>query len=184
MKPFYKTVALIFIALVMINCGGTPSDKQKKVTIDRILEEFNDCVAEAESNKDCKEFVARAICEYNGIKDFVDDGRYVDYHEIYEIVSEEKDWELLGYATDLEVLKEAQKLANEDVPVIAINTNDKHKFTVLIIKGELSKSTKWGGEVPMCAAFFPASSKMESFINKSVNFAWSKPEGIAFYARQ
>ncbi len=184
MKLILKSVAVILMALLITNCGGSPSDEEKKVTIDRILEEFNDCVVEAESNQECKQFVARAICEYNGIKDFVHNGRYVDYHEIYEIVSEEGDWDFLGFATDLEVMKEAQKLANEDIPVIAINTEDKHKFTVLIIKGELSKSSKWGGEVPMCAAFFPTSSKMESFINKSVNYAWSKPSGVAFYARQ
>ncbi|MFT7156619.1 MAG: hypothetical protein ACI8Q1_001634 [Parvicella sp.] len=175
---------VIAILSVLSSCGDTPTDEQKKETIENILLEYNDCVANAESNKDCKSFTARAICEYNGIDDLKKDGDFVMYNEIHDFVLASENWTTLGFADSQETLSEAQRLANEDYPVIAIKTADKYKFAVIIIKGELKKSNKWNSDVPSCAVFFPASSKMESFIDKTINYAWSSPEGVEFFIRK
>lgn len=177
-------IILIGITLFLSACQDKPNDEEKRITIENILEEYNDCVANAESNKDCKSFIARAICEYNGLNDLKKDGEYIMYNEIHDFILENGTWESLGSAPDQEVMTQAQDLVNDGHAVIAIKTDDKYKFVVLIIKGELSKSTKWDAEVPSCAAFFPASSKLESFINKTINYAWSKPEGVEFFVKR
>jgi hypothetical protein len=181
---FIKLTAFLFASLLLTNCTDVKTDEEKRITIETILEEYNDCKANAESNHDCKSFVARAICEYNGLDDLKKDGAYIEYNEIYEFITGGNSWKSLGFAPDQKVLSEAQKLVNEGYAVIAINTEDKHKFTVLIVKGEEVKSSKWGVNVPTCAAFFPASSNLESFINKTINYAWSKPDGVEFFVKR
>lgn len=182
-----KTFQLLFslaILLTISSCAGKPTDEEKRIAIETILEEYNDCVAEAETHQDCKTFTARAICEYNGIDDLKKNGEFIMYNEIYDFIKAGDSWKSLGFAPDQDVMTEVQDLANQGYAVIAVNTEDKHKFVVLIVKGELSKSGKWDAEVPSCAAFFPASSNMESFINKTINYAWSKPAGIEFFVKR
>ncbi len=183
MKPYYLLPAFVFL-LVFSSCSNKPTDEEKRVAIETILEEYNDCVAEAETHQDCKTFTARAICEYNGLDDLKEDGEYIMYDEIYDFITSGDSWKSLGFAPDQEVMTEAQDLANQGYAVIAVNTEDKHKFTVLIVKGELSKSGKWDAEVPTCAAFFPASSSMEAFINQTINYAWSSPDGVEFFVKR
>lgn len=182
-----KTIGLILsltVVLAISSCSEKPTDEEKRIAIETILEEYNDCVSEAESNKDCKTFTARAICEYNGIDDLKEGGEYIEYNDIYDFIIAGDKWKSLGFAPDQEVMTKAQDLANDGYAVIAVNTEDKHKFTVLIVKGELTKSGKWGAEVPACAAFFPASSSLEAFINKTINYAWSNPKGVEFFVRR
>lgn len=184
MKYLIIGLALLSVSFFS-SCADVPTDAEKKIAIETILEEYNDCKSNAESNHDCKSFVARAICEYNGIKDLIKDGEYIEYHEIYDyIISSSSSWKSLGFAPEAKVMADAQKLANDGYAVIAINTEDKHKLSVLIVKGELTKSSNWGAEVPTCAAFFPASSSLESFINKTINYAWSNPAGVEFFVRR
>jgi hypothetical protein len=183
MKIIKLSIVLLSI-FTFTQCAEVPSDEEKKITIETILEEYNDCKANAESNHDCKSFVARAICEYNGLDDLKSDGEYIEYNEIYDFITKGNSWKSLGFAPDQKVLSDAQKLVNEGYAVIAINTEDKYKLAVLIVKGEETKSTKWGVNVPTCAAFFPASSSLESFINKSINYAWSQPDGIEFFVKR
>jgi hypothetical protein len=181
---FIKLSFLFTCLIVFTQCADVPTDAEKKITIETILEEYNDCKANAESNHDCKSFVARAICEYNGLDDLKIDGEYIEYNDIYDFITKGNSWKSLGFAPDQKVLSDAQKLANDGYAVIAVNTEDKHKFTVLIVKGEETKSSKWGVNVPTCAAFFPASSSLESFINKTINYAWSKPDGVEFFVKR
>jgi hypothetical protein len=176
-----KNFTVILILLMLSACG--PSEEVQKKSLEVILQEHENCRANAQSVKECKNFVSRAICEYNGIDDFVKDGEYVDYHEVFTILADKWKWKTLGYATEQSVLEEAQNLANKGVPVVAVNVDDKHKLPVLITKGELVQSTKWGAKVPNCAAFFPTNGPT-SFINKSLNYAWSKPDGVKIYARK
>ncbi len=179
------TLSISILSLFFFTqCVDVPTDEEKKITIETILEEYNDCKANAEGNHDCKSFVARAICEYNSLDDLKIDGEYIEYNEIYDYITKGNSWKSLGFAPDQKVLSDAQKLVNDGYAVIAINTKDKYKFTVLIVKGEETKSSKWGANVPTCAAFFPASSKLESFINKTINYAWSKPDGIEFFVKR
>ncbi|MFN3918558.1 MAG: hypothetical protein ACK4K0_12580 [Flavobacteriales bacterium] len=172
----------LFVGLVLFACAS-PDEKIQRQTLETILAEYEECKLNSQSVGACKNFVSRAICEYNGITDFIKDGEYVDYHEVFEIVVDKWKWKTLGYATNQEVLIEAQELANKGIAVVAINTNDKHKLPVLITTGELIKSTKWKLDVPNCAAFFPFNGP-PSFISKSLNYAWSKPDGVKIYARK
>lgn len=188
MKKAIKSLVFTLLTVV-VSCGndtstnGTGGVTNNKVSIEQILEEYNECRELAETNKECKFFTARAICEYNGIDDFMINGSYIDYHDIYETIQNSGNWSLLGWATDPDVLEQAQKVANSKQPIVAIKTDDKNLFTVLIVEGEAVKSTKWGGKAPICAAFFPVSSKIDPFIDQSLNYVWSKPEGVAFYIR-
>lgn len=177
MRKYMYAVATVFLCA----CGS--SEEVQTKALETILEEYESCRANSESVKDCKNFVSRAICEYNGIDDFLKNGEYVDYHEVFTILVDKWKWKTLGYATEQRVLSEAQNLANKGVPVVAVNVEDKHKLPVLITKGELVKSAKWKLDVPNCAAFFPFNGPT-SFINKSINYAWSKPDGVKIYARK
>ncbi len=183
MREILKIVIVSF-ALALYSCGTTPNDEEKRVTITTLEEEYKACIADAQSNNDCKTFTARAICEYNGLTDLKENGIYIEYHKIYDFILKEGSWESLGFAPNQAVMNEVQEMVNEGYAVIAINTKDKHKFTVLIIKGELKKSGKWNANVPSCAAFFPAKSSLEAFINKTINYAWSKPDGIEFFVKR
>ena len=68
-----KTYLLSLFALAIFAVGCAPSEEEKKeiavqkrIAIETILEEYNECSANAESRNDCKNFTARAICEYYG----------------------------------------------------------------------------------------------------------------------
>ena len=147
------------------------------------MEEYNDCSANAESRNDCKNFTARAICEYYGIDDLKKDGEYVEYHDIYDFVNADASWKNLGMATEQESLDNAQQMANEGFAVVAIDTEDKHKLAIIIIEGEQVKSGSWGLNAPECAAFFPASGPAP-FIHKTLNYAFSSPEGVQLWVKK
>lgn len=164
--------------------GSTEKKSEiKRETIETILQEYNECEAEAESNNDCKSFTARAICEYYGIDDLKKGGDYVDYHDIYDFVVADDSWKNLGMAIDQEALDNAQIMANEGYAVVAIDTEDKHKLAIMVIEGEQKKSGSWGLNAPNCAAFFPASGP-EPFVNKTLNYAFSKPDGIQLWLKK
>ena len=86
-------------------------------------------------------------------------------------------------ATVQETLDNAQQMANDGFAVVAINIEDKHKLAIIIIEGELKKSGKWGLSAPQCAAFFPASGP-KPFIHKTLNYAFSSPEGIQLWVKK
>ncbi len=48
-------------------------------------------------------------------------------------------WKNLGMATVQESLDNAQQMANDGFPVVAIDTEDKHKLAIIIIEGEQVK---------------------------------------------
>ena len=187
MKKVYFLAAVLFGGL-MVGCGPTEEEKkeeskQKRIKIETILEEYNDCNANAENRNDCKNFTARAICEYYGIDDLKKDGEYVEYHDIFDFVTKDASWKNLGMATEQVTLDNAQKMANDGFPVVAIAVEDKHKLAIIIIEGELKKSGKWGLSAPQCAAFFPASGP-KPFIHKTLNYAFSSPEGIQLWVKK
>jgi hypothetical protein len=187
MKRVYFLAAVLF-SVLMVGCGPTEEEKkeeskQKRIKIETILEEYNDCSANAESRNDCKNFTARAICEYYGIDDLKKGGEYVEYHDIFDFVTKDANWKNLGMATEQETLDNAQKMANDGFAVVAIDTEDKHKLAIIIIEGEQVKSGSWGLNAPTCAAFFPASGP-KPFIHKTLNYAFSSPKGIQLWVKK
>ena len=191
MKKVYFFTTLL-LSSFMLGCGPTAAEKekeekeistQKRLTIEAILEEYNECSANAESRNDCKNFTARAICEYYGIDDLKKDGEYVEYHDIYDFVTADASWKNLGMAAEQKTLDNAQQMANNGFAVVAIDVKDKHKLAIVIIEGEQVKSGSWGLKAPTCAAFFPASGP-KPFIHKTLNYAFSSPEGIQLWVKK
>jgi hypothetical protein len=191
MKRVYFFTTLLLSAFI-VSCSPTTEEKeqeakemstQKRLTIEAILEEYNECSSNAESRNDCKNFTARAICEYYGIDDLKKEGDYVEYHDIYNFLTTDDSWKNLGMATVQETLDNAQKMANEGFAVVAIDVEDKHKLAIVIIEGEQVKSGSWGLNAPQCAAFFPASGP-KPFIHKTLNYAFSSPESIQLWVKK
>ncbi len=185
MRKISQSSILFIFILTVISCGGDRNIETvniEKESIEELLDEYRDCQAEAESALACKDFTAKAISKYFGIEDLMVEGKYIDYPQIYDFVSSSDAWRNYGDASSQVTLDNAQKFANEGIPVIAINTDDENKLAVLIIAGEQANSSKWGVKVPNCAAFFPKNGP-EAFINKSLNYAWGSPDGIEIWAR-
>jgi hypothetical protein len=176
--------AIVLSTVLFIGCGGEKSETINidKESIEHLLEEYGECQDEAESAMDCKRFTAKAISKYFGVEDLKKEDTYIEYHDIHDFVSESNAWRNYGGAESQATMDNAQKFANEGIPVIAINTEDKNKLTVLIIAGEQATSSKWGVKVPNCAAFFPKNGP-EPFINKTLNYAWSSPYGVEIWVR-
>lgn len=179
---------IIFLMFITTSCNLQDTDKRpeeiKQKSIEELVVLFEDCKLNSTSNFDCKHFIAQAICEYNAINDFKDEsGNYVEYHSIYDMISIDERWKKIGEATDQSVLIDAQTLANDNLPVIAINTSDKHKLSVLITKGEVSTSRSWNLKTPNSTAFFPISGP-KSYTNKPLSYSWSNPKGIYLYVRK
>ena len=135
MKKAVLLNSILATILVLTSCGGNETVETisiEKESIEHLLEEYEDCQSSAESAMDCKDFTAKAISKYFGVKDLMVDEKYIDYDDIYEYINSSSAWKNMGDVDEQSVLDEAQKLANEGIPVIAVNTNDEHKFTVLI----------------------------------------------------
>jgi hypothetical protein len=179
-SPFLIT--LLLISFVFSCAEELPTKPEKRMTIESILEEYQQC-KEDESSTFCKTFTARAICEYNGVQDLKENGDFIDYHDIHKLILKDDTWKNLGLATSQKALDNAQLMANKGFPVVAIDINDKNKFSVLVLQGKQAKSRKWNLNVPRCAAFFPTNYK-RSFINKTLNYAWKVPEGIQLWVRK
>lgn len=180
-----KRISYLLLVLIFVQCGVSEEEIMNKSAIEDLLSEFQACKDENNgSSRECKDFTAHALCAYNGITDFQkEDGSFLDYHDIWDYVNEQGRWKYLGEATDQAVLDNAQSLANRGIPVLAIDSKDKHKFCVLIIEGEQKKSGSWGLNAPNCAAFFPGH-RPEPFINKTLNYAFKKPKGLEIYTKQ
>lgn len=149
-----------------------------------LLENFTYCQDNAESDLMCKFYISKAICDYFGISDFKKGEIYLDYENIIDVVSNNDQWENLGEATDQKNLEQAQILANRGNATIAIDTKSKYGHVVLITKGTLEKAHNWKGLMaPTCASFFMVKN-VKSFINKSLAYAYSTPEGVYLYSKK
>lgn len=155
-----------------------------KITMEEILESFRYCKETAENNLQCKYFIAKAIHDYFGVSDFRLKGNYVDFENIHPIVRSSTKWRNLGLAKSQKTLDEAQDLANKGKPVLAIHTDSKLGHVVIVMPGKLEKAMSWGGlNCPEVACFFMVQD-MESFVDRSIAFAWGSPEGIEIFARE
>ncbi|MBL4592823.1 MAG: hypothetical protein JKX68_03285 [Flavobacteriales bacterium] len=182
-----KKIRLSLVALSILmffGCGGEKMETVhiEKRSIEQLLVEYEEWQAGKGANN-TKTFTAKAISAYYGIEDLKKDNQYIEYHDIYDFVSSSSAWHNLGDAKDKLVMDNAQEFANKGVPVIATDTDDKHKLTVLIIAGEQASSSKWGVKVPNAAAFFPKNGP-EPFVNKTLNYAWSSPDDIEIWVRK
>lgn len=154
-----------------------------KITMQEILEAFRYCKETAENELQCKYFISKAIDDYFGVKDFKLDGQYIDFENILFTVRSNGKWKSIGFANKQASLDEAQMLANEGKPVLAIHTTTKFGHVVIVMPGKLEKAMNWGGlNCPQVASFFMIQD-LESFVDKSMAFAWGSPDGIELFVR-
>lgn len=154
-----------------------------KITMASILDAFIYCKETAENPLQCKYFVAKAMDDYFGVKDFKSNGNYVDFENILFMVRSNTKWRSLGQAKEQKTLDMAQELANKGKPVLAIQTNTKYGHMVIVLPGQLQAAPNWGGlRCPIVASFFMVDD-LDSFVDKSMAFAWSGPDGIEIFAR-
>ncbi len=155
-----------------------------RLTPRELLENFNYCRDNAETDFTCKFYIAKAICEYYGIEDFKKGETFIDFEKIHASVDESDAWIKLGEATDQDVLEKAQVAANSGKATIAVNINDTYGHVVLIVKGKLTKAHNWKGLMaPNCASFFMVKN-MEPFVNKSMGYAFATPESVYLYTKK
>lgn len=159
-------------------------ENKGKITMQEILEAFRYCKETAENELQCKYFIAKAIDDYFGVKDFMVNGNYADFENILFMIKSNTKWKSLGPANAQKSLDEAQRIANLGKPVLAIQTTSKFGHVVIVMPGKQEKAMSWGNlNCPQVASFFMIQD-YESFVDKSIAFAWSSPEGIEIFARE
>lgn len=165
--------------------GNKVMTPRSKEIIKQLIDEFNDCRDNNQNLNECRHFTAKALCEFYQIDDFKEDGKYVAYEKMYDIVSGKfGTWSFLGNADDQEAMKKAQEHANNGQATVAISTNGKYGHVAIILPGELSKAGGWNGlKVPNCASFFMVRG-LKPFADKSVAYAWRSGDGIQFFSKK
>lgn len=159
-------------------------ENKGRITMQEILEAFRYCKETAENDLQCKYFISKAVDDYFGVKDFMVKGNYADFENILFMVRSNPKWKSLGSAKNQESLTEAQRIANLGKPVLAIHTVSKFGHVVIVMPGKLEKAMSWNNlNCPQVASFFMIQD-YESFVDKSIAFAWSSPEGIEIFARE
>lgn len=179
---------LSMLVISSCNLEGENSHKiHPKIPIEDVMETFIDCKQENKAPNMCKEFTARAINSYYGIGDFYSiekNDTYMSYDNIYDYVTNSTNWKKLGSATNQGVLDMAQENANKGIATIAIETRDHKGVAVaLIIEGKQKKSGSWGLNCPNAAYFFPTNPS-QSFIGKTLNYVWEKPDGVYLFSKR
>ena len=108
----------------------------------------------------CNWFVARGLEVAYNVTDFIPaDGRsFGDANALYQQIKTDPRWHILGTANELNVLKEAMRVAAVR-PVVAVRPDTPHGHILLILPGdpdkcgELCKSDTWGW-VPQVASYW------------------------------
>jgi len=149
-----------------------------------LLDDFISCRDASTSRKDCRHWISKLVCEFNGIDDFKDGDSYVMYDSIRPRIERTSDWTNLGSGNDASVLELAQTNANNGLAVLAIDVSQSYGMVVLVLPGEGEKASKWGGNVVPNAACFTHVKALKPFINKSAAYAFRTPENIVFYSRK
>jgi hypothetical protein len=152
--------------------------------IEELFEDFLYCRDNADNDFSCKYHIAKAICEYYGINDFkLKDGNYMDYEHIAPFVMQSQNWFKIGEAKQQDALNRAQQQVENGFATLAFSP-EKYGHIVLILPGKLKPAPSWNNlKCPDVASFF-MTKNLEPFVNKSMAYAWSKPDGILIYSRK
>lgn len=147
---------------------------------------FKDCRAGSSNKADCKEFIAKAVCEYYGIADLKEGNNYIDYDKIPEKLKELDSWEKVGAFNEDNIQIALEQLNSFEKPVLVFNNNDSYVHVVALTpNGNVIKSRKWGNiSVPACASFFPTKSRAsKSFIKNGINYAFGSADGLEIWMK-
>lgn len=148
------------------------------------LEEFNNCKKNTSGRGKCKEFLAKAVCEYYGIEDLKEGENYIAYDEIPKKLNQLESWENIGEFNDENILSALDRLNNSGKPVLIYNKNASYVHVVALKpNGKIFKSGKWGNiSVPSCVSYFPK--RKDSFTEKGINYAFKAANDLTIWAKK
>ena len=189
-----KYLALIFIALVLISCserrtnftslnddGEIIVSEESLAILEGLMEDYISCKENETDDKECNHFTSEAICRFYEIEDFKQDGEYVSYRDIKDIVTLNGGlWEPIGLADSQDNLNAAQDYANNGQATIAFDPA-KSNHVAIILPGSTVKSSSWDLEVPNSASFFVH--KADGYVNKALSYSFRSSEGIILYTK-
>lgn len=181
------SIVSVLIILIIYGCGGGDSthEKHPKLLLESVLAEFKSCKDTSQNKHGCKTYIGKAINGNFEIPDFnhpEKKGEYIDYDQVADMVKTSNRWKNIGSATDQDALDYFQKCSNEGIPALAISTQSGNGNVAIGVPGKQIKSTSWALNCPTIAIFFPNRPE-QSFIGKTLNYGWSKPDGIELYIR-
>ena len=132
----------------------------------------------------CKEYLAKAICEYYAIDDLKEGADYIAYDQIPKKLKELDSWENIGEFDNENILSALDRLNNSGKPVLIYNNNDSYVHVVALKpNGKLFKSGKWGNiSVPSCVSYFPR--RKDSFTEKGLNYAFKSANDLTIWAKK
>lgn len=199
-------IAFIGISSLLLSCGKpnkVPDNKNdeknntsevsipsKELNIQNLnafeenLIAFNGCKKNKPGRGNCKEYLAKAICEYYGIDDLKDSDNYIDYDKIPEKLKELDSWENLGNFNEGNIEIALKHLKSFNKPVLVFNEDDSYVHLVALKpNGKSVKSGKWGNIfVPECISYFPR--RKDSFTKKGINYAFTSPENLTIWFKK
>lgn len=162
--------------------GDIILSEQSEKILDEIIEGYYTCNEEAESKRDCRYYVAEAICKFYDIDDFKEkDGSFMTYEDMISNIKMLSQWSIIGKASSQKVLDKAMAHANDGRPTIAMEADKNTGHIALILPGEKKKSGSWQLECPNSASFFRH--KVEAYVNKPLSYSYRSPENIVIYSR-
>tara|TARA_B100000401_G_scaffold405112_1_gene319748 strand:- start:331 stop:957 length:627 start_codon:yes stop_codon:yes gene_type:complete len=170
------------------SCGSEKSQEAPKVANLNAFEEnlaaFNACKESTPGKGKCKEYLAKAVCEYYGIDDLKEGGNYVDYDKIPIKLKELDSWENLGEVDEENLATALEKLNNFGKPVLIFNEDASYVHVVALKpNGKSVKSGKWGNiSVPACISYFPR--RKDSFTEKGINYAFKSADDLTIWTKK
>ncbi len=202
---FKRTILGGVIIAALYSCGSSSDVKEFEVTNDTYSEQaeaatemiqtnpnafqenlttFQECKSSANSPADCKEFLAKAVCEYYGIEDLKEGGNYIDYDKIPAKLKELDTWQKVGDFNEENIQIALEQLNGFSKPVLVFNSNDSYVHVVALLpNGNVIKSRKWGDiSVPACVSYFPTRPN-KSFIKNGINYAFGAADGLEIWMK-
>tara|TARA_Y100000589_G_scaffold193120_1_gene182799 strand:- start:10154 stop:10783 length:630 start_codon:yes stop_codon:yes gene_type:complete len=148
------------------------------------LSAFNACKQTTSDKGKCKEYLAKAVCEYYGIEDLKEGSNYVDYDKIPKKLKELESWENIGDFDEKNINVALEKLNNFGKPVLIFNEDASYVHVVALKpNGKSVKSGKWGNiSVPACISYFPR--RKDSFTEKGVNYAFKSADDLTIWTKK
>lgn len=175
-------VAAILLAVPPSARATQPDGWQADVQA--MLSQFLACQDPIDDQSPCNLFLGRALKRVYAITDFDDGhGGVISANAIATYVAVNADkWTSLGPANSQDTLTQAAGYANLGKAVIAVLTGVTHGHVALVLPGAVAHSGQWNLDVPNSASFF-LNAPQNSYVGKSLSFAFRTPDGVTIYGR-
>lgn len=133
----------------------------------------------------CRRFVAEALDQVFGHRDFMRDDIYLSMSAVArEIAKPNSGWLEIGRADDQSALDQAQAIANDGRAVLAVYRSDGFGHVALILPGRSKVSRSWKKRMPNAASIIGTGAE-RSFLGAPLSYAFSsgKAEQVMLYRR-